>query len=74
MTESEVGPKPKQPTKKQIKEWWRVIKMSGCSDIQDAIAGRSPEDFDPEAIRWLADFVLTSPPDTQAAPKIKKRK
>lgn len=71
MTErvSNSGEKAATPTKKQIDGWWKIIKSSGCSDIQDAIAGRKPEDFDWEAIKWMADFVLTSPQDTQAAPK-----
>lgn len=73
MTESESSPKPTQPTREQIKTWWETIEKSGCPDIKDVIAGKSPDDFDPEAIEWLANFVLTSPPDTQAAPKINKK-
>lgn len=57
------------PTRQEINKLWEIIKSSGCSDIQKAINGLSPDDFDPEMLRWMADFVKTSPPDTQASPK-----
>jgi hypothetical protein len=52
-----------------IEEKWEIIKRTGCSDIQEAIRGRSPNDFDPEAIDFMYGFVTSSPSYTQAAPK-----
>jgi hypothetical protein len=65
MTENSEG-------KGQINYWWEIIKGSGCSDIQDAIKGRKPKDFDPKTLEWMANFVLTTPPDYQASFKGKK--
>ena len=61
-------------TDKQLKKWWKMIKRTGCPEINDAINGRNYTDFDPSAIKTLNDFVMTSPPDTQAAPKSKRPK
>jgi hypothetical protein len=51
--------------------WWEIINGSGCSDIQDAIRGRKPGDFDPKTLEWMADFVLTTPSDYQPHLKLK---
>lgn len=55
-----------------INYWWEIIRGSGCSDIQEAIKGRKPEDFDPKMLEFMADFVLTTPPEYQASFKGKK--
>ena len=44
-----------------------IIRQTGCPQIQGAVRGRSVEDFDQEVIEFIADFVITTPPDTQAA-------
>jgi hypothetical protein len=50
-----------------------VIKSTGCSDIQNALKAATQRDgtveMDTSALREAAKFVLTSPLDTQAAPK-----
>ena len=51
----------------RIGEQWITIRQTGCPNIQDAINGRSVEDFDPDMIEWMADFVFDAPPDTQAS-------
>jgi hypothetical protein len=56
----------------KIKSDWKTIKSTGCPEIQEAIAGRNSDDVDPEMIEWMADFVRTSPKNTQAAPKTGK--
>lgn len=53
----------------EAQDLWKIIKSTGCSDIQEAVEGKKSTDFDLSALRWLANFILTSPPDTQAAPK-----
>ena len=55
--------------KDRIAEQWSIIEQSGCPEIQDAIKGRSAEDFDPGMIEFIADFIHTAPPDTQASIK-----
>ena len=61
-------------TNSELAKRWEVIQSSGCSKIQDAIEGRGPEDFSPDMIRWVGDFVEKSSADTQAAPKPGKKK
>lgn len=46
-----------------------TIQSTGCPEIQGAIAGRSAADFSPDILQEMAQFVRTSPPDTQAAPR-----
>lgn len=53
----------------ETQDLWKIIKSTGCSHIQEAVEGKKATDFDLSALRWLANFILTSPPDTQAAPK-----
>ena len=50
-------------------EQWSIVRQTGCPNIQDAINGRSVEDFDPDMIEWIADLILTAPPDTQVSIK-----
>lgn len=56
------------------KQLLKIIKSTGCSDIKNTVKGRKPKDFSLDALRWLANFVLTSPEDIQAAPKKPIRK
>ncbi len=51
-----------------------IVRQTGCPQIQGSVRGRSVEDFDQEVIEFIADFVITVPPDTQAAIKPKKTK
>lgn len=44
-----------------------IIKQTSCPQIQGSVRGRSVEDFDQEAIEFVADIVITAPLDTQAA-------
>jgi len=51
---------------------WAIIRSSGCGHIQGVIEGKTMADFDLDMLAFMARFVLTSPVDTQAAPKVEK--
>lgn len=56
------------------RELIQLINSSGCPDITGALSAATHPDtgevyLDISALREAAEFVLTSPPDTLAAPK-----